>query len=123
MFGITTIPGLVALFTIVGAILSFYIYDYLGIKSKRVKVAEAKDSFDKIVGNLSSADNTTKLAAAIMLRRFLDGQNKRKRTFLFQESVNVISSMLKVLRGATAKHCQLAFFRKHWRMDWLMLAI
>ena len=48
MFGITTIPGLVALFTIVGAILSFYIYDYLGIKSKRVKVAEAKDSFDKI---------------------------------------------------------------------------
>ena len=97
MFGITTIPGLVALFTIVGAILSFYIYDYLGIKSKRVKVAEAKDSFDKIVGNLSSADNTTKLAAAIMLRRFLDGQNKRKRTFLFQESVNVISSMLKVL--------------------------
>lgn len=97
MFGITTIPGLVALFTIVGAILSFYIYDYLGIKSKRVKVAEAKDSFDKIVGNLSSADNTTKLAAAIMLRRFLDRQNKRKRTFLFQESVNVISSMLKVL--------------------------
>ena len=97
MFGITTIPGLVALFTIVGAILSFYIYDYLGIKSKRVKVAEAKDSFDKIVGNLSSADNTTKLAAAIMLRRFLDGQNKRKRTFLFQESVNVISSIVKVL--------------------------
>ena len=97
MFGITTIPGLVALFTIVGAILSFYIYDYLGIKSKRVKVAEAKDSFDKIVGNLSYADKTTKLAAAIMLRRFLDRQNKRKRTFLFQESVNVISSMLKVL--------------------------
>ena len=91
MFGITTIPGLVALFTIVGAILSFYIYDYLGIKSKRVKVAEAKDSFDKIVGNLSSADNTTKLAAAIMLRRFLDGQNKRKKTAFRMTSPTVSS--------------------------------
>ena len=64
MFGITTIPGLVALFTIVGAILSFYIYDYLGIKSKRVKVAEAKDSFDKIVGNLSADKVPEEILAA-----------------------------------------------------------
>lgn len=92
-FKITYIPGIIALFTCVCGVLYFFLFQYLGIKSKRARREEEKVSFDTIVCNLSANDNTTKLAAAIMLRRFLKNSN----TFLFYEGINVISSMLKVL--------------------------
>lgn len=95
-FKITTyIPGLLALFTSICGVLYFFLFSYLGIKSKRARREEEKMSFDSIVGNLSSSDNTTRLASAILLRRFLKG--KVQNSNLFQESVNVISSMLKVV--------------------------
>ncbi len=96
-FKITYIPALVALFTSICAILSFFFFSYLGVKSKRARRAEEVSAFDKIVGNLSSSDNTVRLASAIMIRRFFNGKVQKSNLFLFQESANVISSMLKVL--------------------------
>lgn len=96
-FKITYIPALVALFTSICAILSFFFFSYLGVKSKRARRAEEVSAFDKIVGNLSSSDNTVRLASAIMIRRFFNGKVQKFNLFLFQESANVISSMLKVL--------------------------
>lgn len=99
-FKITYIPALVALFTSICAILSFFFFSYLGVKSKRARRAEEVSAFDKIVGNLSSSDNTVRLASAIMIRRFFNGKVQKFNLFLFQESANVISSMLKVLPTA-----------------------
>ena len=93
-FKITYIPALVALFTSICAILSFFFFSYLGVKSKRARRAEEVSAFDKIVGNLSSSDNTVRLASAIMIRRFFNGKVQKFNLFLFQESANVISSML-----------------------------
>ena len=96
-FKITYIPGVIALFTSICGVLYFFLFSYLGLKSKRARREEEKMSFDLVVGNLSSEDNTTRLASAIMLRRFLHGKVLKSNRYLFQESVNVISSMLKVL--------------------------
>lgn len=96
-FKITNIPGLVALFTGITGVLYFFFFQYLGIKSKKVRKEEERASFDSIVHNLSATDNTAKLAAAIMLRRFLHQDVFKSNKSLFQESINVISSMLKVL--------------------------
>lgn len=96
-FKITYIPGLIALFTSICAMLSFFFFSYLGIKSKRAKRDEEISSFGNIVKNLSSTDSTTKLASAIMLRRFFNNRVKKSNLFVFQESANVISSMLKTL--------------------------
>lgn len=96
-FKITYILGLIALFTGVTGVLFFLLFQYLGIKSKRAKREEERISFDSIVRNLSANDNTTRLAAAIMLRRFFHEKVQKSNMFLFQKSINVISSMLKVL--------------------------
>lgn len=73
-FKITYIPGLIALFTGVTGVLYFLLFQYLGIKGKKAKREKEKISFDSIVRNLSANDNTTRLAAAIMLRRFFHGK-------------------------------------------------
>lgn len=77
--------------------LNVFLFKYLGIKSKRARREDDISSFDTIVRNLSSADNTMRLASAIMLRRFLNRNVQKSNLFLYQESANVISSMLKIL--------------------------
>lgn len=56
------------MFTIISAMLNVFLFKYLGIKSKRARREDDISSFDTIVRNLSSADNTMRLASAIMLR-------------------------------------------------------
>ena len=94
---ITYIPAYIGVFTIISAMLNVFLFKYLGIKSKRARREDDISSFDTIVRNLSSADNTMRLASAIMLRRFLNRNVQKSNLFLYQESANVISSMLKIL--------------------------
>lgn len=65
---IITIIGLIAIAT------KYFISDYYGYKNLNIRKEEAKNSLNSIVINLSAEDNTTKLSAAIMLRRFLDSK-------------------------------------------------
>jgi len=88
---IVTIIGLIAIAA------KYFISDYYGYKNLNTRKEEAKNSLNSIVTNLSAEDNTTKLSAAIMLRRFLDSKTSVDFPYLKKETVNVISSMLKIL--------------------------
>lgn len=88
---IVTIIGLIAIAA------KYFISDYYGYKNLNTRKEEAKNSLNSIVTNLSAEDNTTKLSAAIMLRRFLDSKTSVDFPYLKKETINVISSMLKIL--------------------------
>ncbi len=89
------IQNLALIFTVTVGVLYFFIHDYFGYKSSKAKEEEAKKSFDSTINRLSSEDNVSKLSAAIMLRRFMKPNCKEYQT-LCHESINVISSMLKI---------------------------
>lgn len=88
---IVTIIGLIAIAA------KYFISDYYGYKNLNIRKEEAKNSLNSIVTNLSAEDNTSKLSAAIMLRRFLDSKTSVDFPYLKKETINVISSMLKIL--------------------------
>lgn len=88
---IVTIVGLIAIAA------KYFISDYYGYKNLNIRKEEAKNSLNSIFNNLSAEDNTTKLSAAIMLRRFLDSKTSVDFPYLKKETINVISSMLKIL--------------------------
>lgn len=88
---IVTIIGLLAIAA------KYFISDYYGYKNLNIRKEEAKNSLNSIVTNLSAQDNTTKLSAAIMLRRFLNSKTSVDFPYLKKETINVISSMLKIL--------------------------
>lgn len=88
---IITIIGLLAISA------KYFISDYYGYKNKNIRKDEAKNTLISIIANLSAQDNTTKLSAAIMLRRFLDTQTSIDFPYLKKETINVIASMLKIL--------------------------
>lgn len=77
--------------------LKFFINDYFDFKNASKRKEESKDSLTKIITNLSSPENTSKLSAAIMLRRFLNTKISKDFPYLQKEAINVIASMLKVL--------------------------
>ncbi len=54
-------------------------------------------SFDTIVAQLSSSNQSSQLAAAVLMRRYFDIGNIRKDAKLRTETINVISAMLRVL--------------------------
>lgn len=94
-------PGFIAVITAIIAtvvgILKFIINDFFDFKNANKRKEESKDSLTKIIANLSSQENTSKLSAAIMLRRFLNTKISKEFPYLQTESINVIASMLKVL--------------------------
>ena len=86
--------------------------DYYGVKSVSKQKEEYRCSFDKLVAQLSSDKITAQLSAAILLRRFFDikikynfymkkrSENENElndRFFLRQETINVVSSILRTL--------------------------
>lgn len=92
------IIALVAAITaVVVGILKFLINDFFDFKNASKRKEESKDSLTKIIANLSSQENTSKLSAAIMLRRFLNTKISKEFPYLQKEAINVIASMLKVL--------------------------
>lgn len=73
-------------------------FKWRGIKSTETLRDEYQKSFDKVVTNLSSDNTSSQLTAAILLRRFFDiGEMKKDATFLRDETINVISSLLRTL--------------------------
>lgn len=70
--------------------------EYSGLKSKKRKREEYYEQFEKIVNNLSSENPSSQLSAAILLRRFFNIKIGGK-YFLYDETINVISSILRTL--------------------------
>ena len=93
--------GIIAVITVVSAIvvgvLKFIINDIYDFKNSNKRKEESKNSLTSIISNLSSSENTSKLSAAIMLRRFMNTKISHEFPYLQTEAINVIASMLKVL--------------------------
>lgn len=69
-----------------------------GIKSDRTLRDEYLNSFEQLIINLSSNNPSSQLTAAILLRRFFCIEEMRKgKDFLKDETINVISSLLRTL--------------------------
>lgn len=96
-FGLSDLASMVTIIGIFGVAAKYLISDYWGHKNKSIRKEEAINSFNTNIANLSSPDNTTKLSAAIMLRRFLNTKIGEDFPFLQEETIKVISSNLKVL--------------------------
>lgn len=100
-FNFSEIAGVIALIAAISAIsygiIKFLINDFFDYKNASKRKEESKDSLTKIIANLSSPENTSKLSAAIMLRRFLNTKISKEFPYLQKEALNVIASMLKVL--------------------------
>ena len=93
--------GVIAVITVVSAIvvgvLKFIINDIYDFKNSNKRKEESKNSLTSVISNLSSSENTSKLSAAIMLRRFMNTKISHEFPYLQTEAINVIASMLKVL--------------------------
>lgn len=100
-FNFSEVAGIVsvvaAISAIVAGVLKFLINDIYDFKNSNKRKEESKDSLTKIISNLSSTDSTSKLSAAIMLRRFMNTKISKEFPFLQTEAINVISSLLKIL--------------------------
>lgn len=90
-----------AVLGIVVVVIGTTIREYIrwkGAKSIETLRDEYQKSFDKIVQDLSSANTTQQLTAAILLRRFfMINEMKKCGDFLKDETINVISSLLRTL--------------------------
>lgn len=82
---------------IIGTIIREYI-KWKGAKSDETLRYEYQKSFDKVVSDLSSENTSLQLTAAILLRRFfMITEMKKCGDFLKEETINVISSLLRTL--------------------------
>lgn len=96
----TSTSAIIALITLCGAAIyaGYQIWkDWNDFKNVRIREAEEKDSLTKIVNNLSSEASTSRISAAIMLRRFLQTEISEKYPHLQTEAINIIASLLKIL--------------------------
>ncbi len=73
-----------------------WLIEYTGIRSNKRKREEAYSSFEKVVENLSADNPASQLSAAVLLRRYLS-LKIGKSIYLHDETVNVISSILRTL--------------------------
>ena len=82
---------------IIGTIIREYI-KWKGAKSDETLRDEYQKCFDKVVSDLSSTKTSQQLTAAILLRRFfMVAEMKKHGDFLKEETINVISSLLRTL--------------------------
>ena len=73
-------------------------FKWKGIKSYRTLREEYLKSFEQLITNLSSDNPSSQLTAAILLRRFFCiDEMKEHKHFLKEETINVISSLLRTL--------------------------
>ena len=89
------ILGIVVVF--IGTVIREYI-KWKGAKSDETLRYEYQKSFDKIISDLSSENTSLQLTAAILLRRFfMINEMKKCGDFLKDETIHVISSLLRTL--------------------------
>lgn len=94
---IAPILGALAIVTaIVYGMLKFFA-EYKGYRSDRQRKEEYISSFNDIMSQLSSQVETTQLSAAILLRRFFRMRIGDKLPLLKNETINVISALLRTL--------------------------
>lgn len=89
---------IIAILGVIGAIIYGIIrgvYYILDIKTRRNE--EYTASFNTIIAQLSSDNPSSQLSAAILLRRFFDCKGKKGKGSLKDETINEISSLLRVL--------------------------
>ncbi len=96
-----TIEELKGVFTIIGAVVGG-VYAFLKVieyKTKSAKIAAVGESFTTTINKLSSKDDTEKISAAILLRRFFDPKTEMGigSTPYAKEAVNVIAASLRTL--------------------------
>lgn len=73
------------------------IYGFIELITHKKAKTEYLTQFSNTVSQLSSDNNESRLSAAILLRRYLKIKFGFKKKFLFDETVNVIASLLKIL--------------------------
>ena len=89
----------IALTLIVGTIVYNTLKFIRDTKEEKAKVREANQkSFELLVSHLTSNNTASQLSAAILLRKYFNDTNKKdEQDGLRKETINVISSMLRVL--------------------------
>ncbi len=92
--------AVIALITLGGAAI-YAVYqilkDFFDFENRRIREAKEKDALSAVIDNLSSKEYTSRISAAIMLRRYLNTRISKKYKHLQKETINVIASMLKIL--------------------------
>jgi uncharacterized protein YjbI with pentapeptide repeats len=96
-----TTEELKSIFTIIGAVVGG-VYAFLKVieyKTKNAKIVAVGESFRSTINKLSSQDNTEKISAAILLRRFFDSKTEMGigSTPYAKETINVIAASLRTL--------------------------
>jgi hypothetical protein len=108
-FSLATVTGLAA----IGALVLTAI-GYAGFQRRRDRRAAIRETFDQVVATLASDNETSRLAAAILLRRFFDENSElgifnlrpgewRRTAPYAQEAISVIAA---VLRGVETGNFQ-----------------
>ena len=98
-----TVTNITQIITIVGVVsgVVYALYrifvDYKDFKNENIRKAEERASLSSIIARLSSNENSTKISAAIMLRRFLNTEISKAFPYLQTEAINTIASLLKIL--------------------------
>lgn len=89
----------IALTLIVGTIVYNTLKFIRDTKEEKAKVREANQkSFELLVSQLTSNNTASQLSAAILLRKYFNDTNKKdEQDGLRKETINVISSMLRIL--------------------------
>lgn len=89
---------LVAILGVISAVVYGIIHFFHDLFQRRSKEREAfLHSFDTLVSQLTSDNNTAQLSAAILLRRYFKKTKKKRHVDLRVETINVISSLLKII--------------------------
>lgn len=89
---------LIAVLGIIGAVIYGILrFVHYLLSNKQRNIENYHKSFDTIVAQLSSDNHTSQLSAAILLRRFFEDKTNKKEKNLHDETINVMSSLIKTL--------------------------
>jgi len=89
---------LIAVLGIIGAVIYGVLrFIHYILSNKQRNIENYHKSFDTIVAQLSSDNHTSQLSAAILLRRFFEDKTNQKEKNLHDETINVMSSLIKTL--------------------------
>ena len=95
-YAVSHVEGLAIFATLVAGFI-ITVLRFFNFKSKSEIKQILKEEFDQVVLQLASEKETSRLTAAILLRRFYKQENLKKYAPYHQETIYVISSLLRTL--------------------------
>ena len=95
-YAVSHVEGLAIFATLVAGFI-ITVLRFFNFKSKSEIKQILKEEFDQVVLQLASEKETSRLSAAILLRRFYKQENLKKYAPYHQETIYVISSLLRTL--------------------------